>query len=222
MGDSGWVLTPTGTAATTLDLNDPTWVPVGKGPLGQVGFLAPIQGRPVHGIPAQSFEASLGEGSVPAPHNRGPSMPRVVKSASLRLCGHVIHEKCYLDYRRSVQGSHNTAPSFDPACEFLCPLCKSVCNVIMPMLPGARNSAAASSDRSRATEETKTEREHAHEAKEAGTGSPDAVLLPRFDETVFVPFVESLELGEATLAQTLIVVGDRVKLHRGFGFQKLQ
>ncbi len=140
-----------------------------------------------------------------------------MKSASLRLCGHVIHEKCYLDYRRSVQGSHNTAPSFDPACEFLCPLCKSVSNVIMPMLPGARNSAAASSDRSRATEETKTEREHAHEAKEAGTGSPDAVLLPRFDETVFVPFVESLELGEATLAQTLVVVGDRVKLHRGFG-----
>ena len=57
------------------------------------------------------------------------------KGASLRLCGHAFHEECYIKYRQMTRDRDlpSRSNSYDVRTEFLCPLCKSISNVALPV-----------------------------------------------------------------------------------------
>lgn len=55
-----------------------------------------------------------------------------------RSCGHQMHSGCYKTFHRSVlerADAQNNLDSDGMKCDFLCPLCKTLCNFVVPVIP---------------------------------------------------------------------------------------
>ncbi|KAG8835783.1 hypothetical protein FRC17_001177 [Serendipita sp. 399] len=77
-----------------------------------------------------------------------PYTPRFGTYAS--TCGHMVHYHCFNDYMEAIRSRHRMQPQrHQPEClergEFICPLCKSLGNCLMPVAKPAQKSATRSS-----------------------------------------------------------------------------
>ncbi|KAI9000300.1 hypothetical protein BC832DRAFT_149454 [Gaertneriomyces semiglobifer] len=65
-------------------------------------------------------------------------------------CGHLMHSQCFLEYYRSIESRHNSQPARnhpeeEERREYMCPLCKSLCNGFAPVLRDKRVEEVAGS-----------------------------------------------------------------------------
>ncbi|KDN52254.1 hypothetical protein K437DRAFT_243984 [Tilletiaria anomala UBC 951] len=93
------------------------------------------EGRRLRGLPGSyastaAADASRPAGSFPPAYNK-PGMHTTT-------CGHLMHAACFWDYCRSVEQRHalqiaREHPEDLSRCEYVCPLCKALGNVILPL-----------------------------------------------------------------------------------------
>jgi hypothetical protein len=110
-----------------------------KGSLGQVGALTHIRKDFKYPLPAcrttnhhheEKEERHKQEEKEEEDSVESFSASRT--TSSLRLCGHYLHQQCYLQYRRDLAPVHYGA-YVEKGIEFSCPLCKSASNVLLPL-----------------------------------------------------------------------------------------
>lgn len=87
---------------------------------------------------------SLDREPQPTPvSHEGPGIPsprHLRFGAHASTCGHMVHYHCFNDYMEAIRSRHRVQPQRQhPEClergEFICPLCKSLGNCLLPVVP---------------------------------------------------------------------------------------
>ncbi|KAI0463211.1 hypothetical protein LJB42_003231 [Komagataella kurtzmanii] len=89
---------------------------------------------------------------VKKPYSIGPGLPTTFRSYAhskpvVSSCGHGMHFSCYLEYMESIKSRQTqitrTVPEDSTKNEFLCPLCKSLNNIFVPVSLHQNNQSLA-------------------------------------------------------------------------------
>ena len=97
--------------------------------LGQVGALCSVKTSQKY--PDVASTTKITKNGTSSSHNYVMTSPN---EASLRLCGHYLHEHCYYSHRKGIRPP-NYGEYYNWHDEFPCPLCKSASNVFLECYP---------------------------------------------------------------------------------------
>jgi len=111
-------------AMTPISLDVATPRPTGRANLQATRTVFDNENRP-----REICEKILGPGFPPQPDEHG---------YAVTTCSHVLHHKCWVSYMNAVEASRSAGPRNYPehleSGEFVCPLCKSIANILIPIV----------------------------------------------------------------------------------------
>ena len=160
-----------------------------KGQLGMVGYLSGMFNMPSRKYKEGEEAPVMFDPGHKRRSDGTPMWQGQCRGGSLRLCGHALHERCYIEYRLSVMRGNphlNRANGlYNSTTEFLCPLCKSISNVAIPIQ--SETTEATPSDAKNSVDDA------AAIVVDAATGSLSRPL-PSFNAAAFDALLEQLAI----------------------------